>query len=235
MAPLNYQLHKNKLTVDVNDYVARVRPNGSANLDDVIDYMIKLKGSTAVRGDVLSTLEDFFYAVESLLTAGQNVNTPLANFHLSIRGKFVSVDDSFDPDRHEVTPQVSTGPRLRKSVPPLIEVARKPLLTQVPCPEAYFDAGSNTRDQLLTPNSIGKLTGYYLRFEPFDDPGLGVFFLGNGGETRALTYSENMPGRLHFLVPDLAPGEYRLEVRIGPNGSGELRRGTLEAVLTVAP
>jgi hypothetical protein len=110
---------------------------------------------------------------------------------------------------------------------------RKPLLTQGPCPEAYFDAGSSTRDQLLTPHNIGKLTGYYLRFEPLDDPTLGVFFLGNGGETRAPTYSENMPGRLHFLVPDLAPGEYELEVRASHNG--RLHRGMLDAILTVAP
>jgi len=233
MAPINYQLHKNHLTADENDYAARVRPNGSADLDDVIDYMVKLKGSTAVRGDVLSTLEDFFSAIETLVAAGQNVNTPIANFRLSVRGKFANADEGFDPSRHEVTTQANTGLRLRKSIPALVEVARQPLRLLAPCPEAYYDAGSNTRDQLLTPNSIGRVTGYDLRFEPLDDPTLGVFFLGNGGEARATTYSENMPSRLHFLVPDLAPGEYELEVRTSHNG--KVHRGTLDAILTVAP
>ncbi len=41
MAPINYELHKNHLTADADDYTARVRPNGSADLDDVIDYMTK--------------------------------------------------------------------------------------------------------------------------------------------------------------------------------------------------
>jgi hypothetical protein len=51
--------------------------------------------------------------------------------------------DGFDPSRHEVTTQASAGSRLRKSIPPLVEVARQPLRTLVPCPEAYYDASSD--------------------------------------------------------------------------------------------
>jgi hypothetical protein len=232
---INYQLHKNHLTDEAGDYAARVRPNGTVDLEALITYMVKQKGATAVRGEVLSTLEDFFSAIEDLLAMGMNVSTPVANSHLSMRGKFSGPDDSFDAARHQVTPCVSSGPRLKRAIPLLLEVARSPLQPLTPRPEAYFDAGSNTHDQLLTPRSIGRLTGYYLHFEPQDDPAQGIFLLGNGGETRATTYSENKPGRLHFLVPDLAPGEYRLEVRTSPNGDGQQRRGILDAVLTVAP
>ena len=42
-----------------------------------------------------------------------------------------------------------------------------------------------------------------------------------------------MPGRVHFLAPDLAPGEYRLEVRTGSDG--DVRRGALDVPLTVQP
>jgi hypothetical protein len=232
---INYQLHKNHLTDEPGDYAARVRPNGTVDLEAVITHMVKQKGATAVRGEVLSTLEDFFSAIQDLLAMGLNISTPIANFHLSIRGKFSTSDDSFDAGRHRVVPRVSAGPRLKQAIPLLVEVARSPLQPLTPRPEAYFDAGSDTRDQLLTPRSIGRLTGYYLRFEPQDDPTLGVFLVGAAGETRVTTYSENRPGRLHFLVPELVPGEYRLEVRTAPYGDGQQYRGMLDATLTVAP
>lgn len=232
---LNYQLHRNYLTDEDGDYAAHVRPNGIADLEAVITHMIKQKGATAVRGEVLSTLEDFFSAIEDLLAQGFTVSTPIARFHLSVGGKFASSDESFEPSRHQIRPRVTAGPRLKRNIPLLVQVARTPLQPQTPVPEAYFDAGSNTRDQALTPCSIGRVTGYYLHFEPLDDPALGVFFIGAGGEVRATIYSENKPGRLHFLVPDLAPGKYHLEVRTRPNGNGKLRQGMLDALLTVAP
>ena len=121
---IKYKLYKNNLTDDASDYAARVTPNGSADLDDVIAHMVKQKGPTAVRAEVTSSLEDFFGAIEDLLAMGYNVNTPIANFRLSIGGKFTGQDDGFDPSRHLVRAQASAGVHLRKAVPRLVQVAR---------------------------------------------------------------------------------------------------------------
>lgn len=58
--------------------MAMVQPTATAKLEDVIKRIIH-QGSTVTRPDIVSVLEDFFSAVESIVLEGMNVNTPGAN------------------------------------------------------------------------------------------------------------------------------------------------------------
>lgn len=235
MSSVPYVLYPNALTDEPNDHWACVISRGAADLDAVIDRMILQDGSIAVRAEVLSTLEDFFRAVEDLLVEAYTVCTPLATCRLSIRGKFAGAGDSFDPQRHQVVARASTGARLRRTVPPRVVPVKDSLGLYVPQPESYLDAGSGSENASLTALNIGMLTGRHLRFDPADEE-QGIFFqpAEGEGETRAAAYSEVVPSTVHFLVPDLAVGAYKLVVRTRLNGEDHLYSGALKPTLTVS-
>ena len=75
--PIHYALHENNLTSDPNDYTAYVQPVDTVEMDDVIERMIQ-RGLTVVKADILSVLEDYYAAIESMVLEGMNVNTPMA-------------------------------------------------------------------------------------------------------------------------------------------------------------
>lgn len=62
---IRYSLFENYLTSDPDDYSAKVYPTCVANLEDVIDRMVE-RGSTVTRADILSVMDDFELALQSL-------------------------------------------------------------------------------------------------------------------------------------------------------------------------
>jgi hypothetical protein len=230
---IQYVLYQNNLSDDPNDYMARIRARGTIDLEGVIEHMIRYEGSTASMGDALSTLEDFFSAIENLLLLGFNVVTPSANYHLGMKGTFDGEDDVFDPDRHQVVCNISTGVRLRRTLRKGVQVNKILVDLPGPRPLVYTDTNSGTRNSVLTPGGIGKLTGDRLKFDP-DDPEVGIFFASAGDETRVEFVSESLPTKVHFLVPELPPGDYTLLARTRSYEEGsEIRSGDLKATLTV--
>jgi hypothetical protein len=80
---------------------------------------------------------------------------------------------------------------------------------------------------------MGQITGYRLKFDPAD-PEQGIFFAAGGSATRVEQTGKNSPSELMFLIPaELAPGEYRPELRSALH-NGRLFTGILEELLTVA-
>lgn len=230
---IHYGLVKNPFTEDPDDYVGRVQPIGVADIDDVIERMILLKGATAVRAEVLSFIEDFHTAILSLLEDGFFVNTGAAIYHLTVQGSFDGHDDTFDPQRHRLMARLRAGRLLKRHLRRKARLVKKRLPKAQPFPQRYSDVMSDTINETLTPGGIGKLVGSRLKFDP-DDPEQGVFFLSAAGdETRAEHFVENHPRRLIFAVPQLAPGAYTLEVRARQRNSSTLRSTPLGHELTV--
>jgi hypothetical protein len=74
------------------------------------------QGSTVVKADILSVLEDYHSAIENMVLEGMNVNTPGANYSVSIKGIFDGQADTYDPSRHQVSPSTNPGRRFRKAI-----------------------------------------------------------------------------------------------------------------------
>lgn len=231
--PINYSLFENNLTSDPDDYMAMVQPVGTADLDVIIERMIK-QGSTVTKADTLSVLEDYFTAVESMILEGMNVTTPIANFGASIRGVFNGQTDSFNKARHQITPTVNPGKRLRAIMAQKGQPVKREASKPAPNPLAYLDLASDTRNGTLTPGGMGQVTGHRLKFDAAD-PAQGVFFVDESGTAaRAETYGRNKPAELLFMVPaSLAVGDYTLEVRAVFAADGP-RSGALPVTLAVS-
>jgi len=231
---INYVLLENRLTTDPDDYMARVQPVGTADMETIIERMIQ-QGSTVTRADIVSVLEDYHTAIENLVLEGMNVNTPLANFGVSIKGIFQGVTDTFDPARHQLSAAVTAGARLRKTLRERGQVAKQETAKATPNLLEYVDLNTGERNGPLTPGGMGEIIGHRLKFDPTDLQ-QGIFFIAEDGtETRVAIVGQNKPGDLMFLVPDsLTSGEYRLEVRTVFKGGSEIRSGALDVTLTVS-
>jgi hypothetical protein len=229
--PLQIALFENHLTSDPNDYMAVVQSLPSKTQDDVIDLMIG-RGSTVTKAEALSVMEEYAASIEQLLKDGFSINTPLFNLALSVKGVFYGPEENFNPAVHSVQINISAGTRLN-SIGKQVTVERVKGSSPKPDPEYLYDLGSDTRNQALTPGNIAQVRGSRLKFDPAD-PQQGIYLLApDGAETKATTVSRNKPAQLDFLVPPLAAGEYRLEIRAILHGSKDLKKGALAYPLTV--
>nr|VFJ59531.1 MAG: protein of unknown function (DUF4469) with IG-like fold [Candidatus Kentron sp. FM]VFJ59998.1 MAG: protein of unknown function (DUF4469) with IG-like fold [Candidatus Kentron sp. FM]VFK11913.1 MAG: protein of unknown function (DUF4469) with IG-like fold [Candidatus Kentron sp. FM] len=231
---IQYALSQNNLTDSPNDYAARVRITGSANLDAIVERILE-QGSTVGEADVRAVLVGAIAACESLLLEGQRVNFgDLCQLFPRMSGVFEGPTDHFDPARHRLDVGASPGNRLRKTVRENGQVTKVEFVKPVPTPLEYLDLGSGETDGALTPGNIGTVNGYRLKFDAAQADE-GVFLIADGGEeTKVAQAQKNKPAQLVFLVPaGLLAGDYALEVRTRVKDSGELRTGRLDATLTV--
>jgi hypothetical protein len=231
---IHYVLYENKLINVPEGYLARVRNQGSADLEAIIDRIVE-RDTTVGRVDVVGVLEAYFDAVERFLQEGKSVITPLVILGTSIRGIFESPKDSFDPERHQLAPRATPAKHFHRILRDLAVVKLRSEGPR-PWPEEFIDAVSGEKNGAVTPDSPALLTGALLRFDA-TDPAQGVFFrAADDSVTRVELLVKNSPTELFFNTPALAPGDYRLEVRasFSSNGNGNVRVGVLNATLTVS-
>ena len=229
--PIHYSLFENYLTADPNDYIARVSPTRIAELEDVINRMIE-RGSTVTRADIVSVLEDFEKALQSLLSEGANVNLPFANYSAGIKGVFNGQTDTFDSSRHKMQINVQPGKSIKAYFATNAVCEKDETLLPQPNPIDFVDLSSGERNSIITPSSMGQVIGSKLKFNP-DVAEEGIFFIAtDNSETKVTIVGKNKPGELMFLVPALTSGEYHLAVRSG--FGEEIREGRLKSTLSVA-
>lgn len=232
--PIHYSLNENKLTSTPDDFRAVVHPIITSGHEQVIEHMIN-QGTTVNRPDILASLEGYFSAVESMVLAGHNVNTPIANFGASIKGVFDSPSDQFDHTRHQLCARVTPGVRLRKAIAHSGIIRKQEAKRRQPAPTEFIDINSGERNDLMTPGGMAQLYGHRLQFDA-SQAEQGIFLIAHdGNHTRVEVLGSNRPSKLVFMIPDgLAPGQYTLEVRAILRFSQDLRRGSLATHLTVA-
>ena len=229
---IEYVIAENHLPTNPTGYAARVLPARTIEFEDLVDRTAD-RNTTVAKADVLGVLQDYCDVIRTLLLDGMNVNTPTANYRVTIRGTFSDQSDAFDPSRHRVVVRVGTGKRLRRAVRDarvMKSLGEKPR----PKPVTYVDVSTGERNKVITPGGPGRLIGQRLRYDP-DDPAQGIFFIAaDGTATRVEVLVWGMPAHLAFIVPALPAGDYKVQVRTVLNDNGELRSGTLDKVLTVA-
>ncbi len=230
---INYILVENHLTSDPDDYMARVISSETADDKMLVDDILG-SGSTVTHPDILAVLNAYYTSIIKRLLAGQRVVTPVANFGVSISGRFESQEDSFDSSRHIVQGNVSPGTDLRNGMRDHSQVAKGEGRITDPNPTTYEDYSSESKNSVLTPDKPGQLTGHRLKVDAAD-PQQGVFFVAaDGAETRATMLMRNKPADLMFMVPaGLASGDYEIEVRTITTQDGVVQRGRLRHVLSV--
>ena len=102
-----------------------------------------------------------------------------------------------------------------------------------PTVEDFKDIASNSMNDTLTPNAVGHITGSSLKINT-EDTEQGIFLIASDGTTiQVSTLIRNKPSEVIFMIPALASGTYRLEIRNKPK-TKELRIGQLNGDLVVS-
>jgi len=229
---IEFKLVKSSKLLDPDQYTGRVMAR-TAGMEQLIDRMMQ-HGSSVVRSDVISVLEDFYMTLENMLLEGWTVITPGVIHRVTIRGVFEGRNAEFDPAQHQVTVQVTAGKRLRRAIRQRAQVERQVELPPVPIVVDYLDVDSGMVHSKVTPRGQGMVTGKLLKFDPAD-PAQGIFFVAaDGSATRVEKVAWNGVRKHIFLVPLLAAGEYVLQVRASFNGNGDVRSGALVDKLVVS-
>jgi len=230
--PIKYYLQPNPVTPDPNDQSARVLPNASLTLEDIIAKMMQ-RGTTVTESDTRAVLNLFFDVVSDEVADGNFVNLPLANIRVGISGVFTSITDSFDPSRHSIRATLSPGLLLSEKMQ---KVRLEKTLQPLPSPVIleFLNINTNTTNSVLTPGGIGQIVGEELKFNP-DNPQEGIFFVAaDGTETKVQIIASRTEGKLVFSIPTLPAGNYTLEVRRAYTKENIIRKGVLSDTLTVA-
>ena len=230
---ISYALFENHLTSDPDDYLAQVKTNGTADLEQIAQRMID-QGSTTTKADILAVLEDTIKACESYLLDGFRVDFGgMCKLTGSVSGVFNGITDSFDPSRHRIDVNASVGKRIRKTVRQDATVEKVETVLPSPSPLEYVDLASGETNNSITAGTIGTLNGHRLKFNPAQaDEGL-FLIDAVAAEHKITAIQKNKPAQLVFSVGGAALGDCHLEVRarLGDDTS-ELRTGRLDATLT---
>ena len=143
-------------------------------------------------------------ATIALLLQGFRVTTPVARLSPSIQGVFNDDQDVYDSRRHNLrlnaSPLLAVERRWRSNTQ-VSKINHPPRI--IPLPNAYHDVVSSTRNAILTPNSVGRVTGQYLKLEASEEQ-QGVFFIAeDGSKFRAPMYVTIKPAQVILFIPPL--------------------------------
>jgi hypothetical protein len=230
---IKYHLVFNQLMTNSDSYYARVEPNGTQNIEDIISQCL-LRGTTLTETDLRAAIFLFMQECSRWVSQGYNVNTPLVNFKPTIGGTFSGTKDSFDPSRHEIKASASPGLEMidwMKDAKPEKEYVPLP----VPTVLEFNDANSGTMNTNITPGGIAILKGQNLKFG-LETPEEGIFFIrtDSGQETKVVVVATRSETNLSIHIPtQLTPGVYKVEVRRSYTLTKSIRTGKLQDLLRV--
>jgi hypothetical protein len=114
-------------------------------------------------------IKDFIKALQSMLAEGANVTTPFANYFTSIRGVFDGAQDVYDPSRHQLTPIVNPGKKIRAFYRSSVTTQKNLTIDVGPVLVTFEDSFTGEINSVLSRGSIGKLIGSKLNFDPEDE------------------------------------------------------------------
>jgi hypothetical protein len=222
-----YALVDNPLTADPTDFRASVQPGKSVTEEELIE-MIVMHNTGITETVARKVIAEYIMALRFFLGKGRSVNTPLLNSSYSISGVFTDEEDVFDPSRHQLNLNFAPGVEIRDILGKVSTEKVEAAISQ-PKLSSYFDTESGSKNDVVTPNDMGRINGKRLSFDEID-PAQGVFFVNDKNKDfKVGKFGEHRPSKLIFKVPALVAGVYTLEVR---KAGGQV--GKLKATLTVA-
>ena len=231
---MKYHLVDNPITKDPTDWRAVTQHDETYTTEDIIK-MIDHRKVGLSRSQIEAVFEEYGVALAFILARGGKVLTPLFNITPTVAGVFTDKQDRFERGRHGINIKVQAGTLLQKVAD---QITPEKVSSSKPAPviDTFFDKGSQTTDERLTPGKMARITGLQLKFDE-TDPQQGIFFIQRDTKKETKVPVEdvldNIGGTLTFQVPDKLPkGAYTVAVRSTMKGT-TLRAGQYQDTLTV--
>lgn len=227
---LKFSLIENLLTERPDDFMAQTAQVRFFNIEEIAERML-MRGTLLTKADILAVLEVYHKELAYIVSEGDGANTPVFHIAPGISGVFESANDGFDSSRHGIRLNLNAGVLLREAqkkirVEKIAATEYLPIITQV------TDVKSGTVNDLLTPGRNLKISGHKLKIAGDGDRN-GLYFIDANTAARtqvdASDIVTNNPSEIIAVIPDLAPGSYKLEIITQYGGSSILKepRSTL--------
>lgn len=231
---IKYYLQNIPTTQNPSNKSGRVKQHGTLDENAILDEMLK-RSNNLSKQEIFAVIDLYTEVLSDQVKEGFGVITRLANFRPDIKGVFNSAADSFDPARHNFRAAISEGVVLKRKMRSAMGERQTTSAVSAPLLADYYDYDTATSNRLLTPGSIGKITGEALKFNEFNaNEGIYLIREVDNGAIKVETVSVLTDKRLMFLIPaKLAIGDYKLEVRRACKGSSEIYVGELFEKITV--
>jgi len=232
---IKYALLENKLLADSNGCVSVVTTAGTKDLNDILNLMVD-EGSGLTLPQAMAYFEKLSQIVEYYLEEGYKISTPLFRIQPTMRGVFDNPSDTFDPSRHKLRFCTCSGSRLKKlAAQTKLEKTKTDIFQQVPVITGFFNEINKVINTAAISDGSGVITGKWLKFNP-DDSRLGIFFISENNPSiviRMTGYTEIKPSKVHFRIPFIPPGKYRIIVRNLSRDKSAILQGELKLRIIV--
>ena len=233
------QLYDNVLTENPNDFTARVHSERSLSIKEICESATLRGGANISAAAMEHAVNLWMKEMAYRLCDGFAINTGWFSASAHIKGVFDSPSELFNSNKHTLMFEMHQGALLRKELEAvsveILGVADSSLsIAQV------MDARTGSVNDLLTPNRNLKISGYKIKIAG-ENPLNGVYFANQTSQERIKVEAQdivtNNPSELIIVIPQLAAGQYKLEVKTQFTNSvflKEPRTAMFDKVLTVA-
>lgn len=229
---MEYTFYENKLTQDnPDDYVGRPVNVVTKTREEIIADMTG-PGSILTETESDTVTKKYWKTIIAYTANGFTYKDEFISTRLDISGVFDGPDDRFDPTRHTITISIVPGPAFKEAVKQIKPRFVKPDPEQ-PTIKTIYDWGSDSTNSKLSVGGTLEIEGDALKI--YDQDEQGVFFINKntGEETRADRLRTNEPKKLSMMVPSLAAGQYRVEIRNTTRKGQTIRVGMSPITLIV--
>lgn len=231
---IKYMLVENTITAENETCYAVVSSPGTKKLDDIITHMIE-EGSGLTRPQAMAYFERLTQSVIHYINQGYSIATPLFRVRPTICGTFNGKHDKFDPKRHQIKFRGIEGQRLQEMPVKITKIVKIDDSHESPVLYTFTDMCSEANGDIITVGGIGVIKGKRLRID-IKDERLGLFFSPVNDPKKLIrvkTYSYNKPSAIHFQIPELEKGEYKLFAHTISRNGKQIYNGKLDETLKV--
>jgi HU domain fused to wHTH, Ig, or Glycine-rich motif/Domain of unknown function (DUF4469) with IG-like fold len=210
--------------------VPRIVQRENITYEEVLAYMSK--GAVVSDSDTRAVLTQFSEAVFHFLAKGSRVQTPLGALSIHLHRNSVDVNQrtvSTDSVVMRIKPASAAADELKRNLQ--VSVVDTPP-AQVPLVYSVTNVDNAESVDGGKPGEILHLTGSRLSFDKRDVKQGVVFIDGSGKETRAAVYSRVGSNFIDCKIPNVAAGNYSMEVRTCP--AKHLKSGAYKSPIIVA-
>lgn len=231
---IKYVLAENAITAENKSCYAVVSSQKTINLDKIITHMIE-EGSGLTRPLALAYFERLTQSIIFYASQGYSITTPLIRIRPTICGTFDSKEDNYDPKRHQIKIRRTEGQQLREMNIEIKNVVKEKESVHNPVLNLFIDGDTDSEDSTVTSQGGGALYGKRMNFDK-KDTRLGLFFVPENDQkkkVRVIYYSGIKPSEIHFTIPALPPGTYKLIAQTLSRNGKNILSGTLWTSLKV--
>ena len=236
------RLVHNKLTAREDDYTFNTQYVGTRSIDDICKLAQPKMGEKYSASEMRTLYDVLLATAKTELFGGATVEFGFTNNSVGVEGSFVGPSAQFDPEKHSVVLRSTPTAASRKELSEVTVIVSH-IEEGLPTISTITDVATGLINKQLTPG--GGLNGKGTRVKVAGETGKEVGFFFINAETQEETavavtsLLRNEPKNFSFIIPQLAPGTYYLEIASQYGGNSavllkEVRRNRFPYPLTVA-